>query len=123
GILQQSALARLPGRTRIAAIGQCDDPGPVGDDATKAVEEAGEIIAIAMEVEHDRTARLGRNVPDDELLAVSRRQDMLFGFRKARRLWRRAHTGRGRKQNRALREEQCEQTTDITSRNDDQEPF
>ena len=48
---------------------------------------------------------------------------MLFGFRKAGRLRRRARARRGRKQNGALREEQHEQSAGITDRDDDQEPF
>ena len=59
--------------------------GTVGDDAAKAAEEAGKIIAVAVEVEHDRTARPGRHMPDNDLLTVSGGQDMFFGFRKAGR--------------------------------------
>ena len=62
-------------------------------------------------------------MPDDDFLTVRRGQDMLFGCRKARLLRRRARDGGNRKQKRALREEQREETADITGRNDNQEPF
>ena len=48
----------------------------------KAAEEPGQIIAIAVEIKHDRMARLGRHVPDDDLLAIRGRQDMFFGLGK-----------------------------------------
>ena len=49
GILQQPLLARLPARAGIAAIGQRDEAGAVGDELAKAADEAGQKIAIAVE--------------------------------------------------------------------------
>jgi hypothetical protein len=73
----------LPARSGIAAIGQRDDPGAISDQVAKAAEEAGEEVAVAVEVQDDGMTRFGRNVPDDDLLTVRRGQHMLFGFRKA----------------------------------------
>src|SRR6202041_2879150 len=111
------------GRSGIAAIGQRDYPGAVGDQIAKAAKEASEKIAVAVEVENDRMAGLGRDMPDDDFFTVRRGQNMLFGLRKAGLLRRRAHDSRDRKQKRALREKQHRKTADISDRNDNQQPF
>ena len=49
-------------------------PVPSAIEVAKAAEEAGEEIAVAVEVEDDGMARLGRHVPDDDLFAVRRGQ-------------------------------------------------
>ncbi len=122
-VREQPVLARLSTRAGIAAIGQRDDAGPVSDDVAKAAEEAGQKIAIAVKIEHDRMARLRRNVPDDDLLAIRRGENMLFSFRKTGRLGRRAHRLRYRKDERALREEQHRKTAEIADRCENDEPF
>ena len=66
-----------------------------------------------MKVENDGTAGFGRDMPDDDFFTVRRGQDMFFGVREAGRLRRRARDGRNRKQERALREEQHNETADI----------
>src|SRR5947207_10247074 len=68
-------------------------------------------------------ARPRRNVPDDDLLAVRRGQNVLFGFREAGCLRRRAGGARNRKQERALHHEQHGERAGISDGNDDQEPF
>src|SRR4051794_16341756 len=76
-----------------------------------------------MEVEDNGTTGPGRNMPDDDLFTVRRVQHMLFGFRKAGRLWRRALGGGYRKQEGALRKKQSGKPAGITDRNDNQQPF
>src|ERR1700709_2785854 len=67
--------------------------------------------------------RLGRNVPDDDLLTIRRGQELFFGFRKARGFGGRAFRLRYRKEERALRKKQHAKTGDINGRDDNQEPF
>src|SRR3984893_18926156 len=68
-------------------------------------------------------AGLGGHMPDDDRLAVFGREEMLFGFAKARGQRRRSADRRNRKQDRALLEVQHGKAAEIEHRNDNQEPF
>src|SRR3984893_13902575 len=68
-------------------------------------------------------AGLGGHMPDDDLLAVFGREEMLFGFAKARSQRRRSADRRYRKQDRALLEVQYGKGAEIEDRNDNQEPL
>ena len=66
---------------------------------------------------------LCRDMPDDDLLAIRRRQDMLFRFRKAGGFGGSAYGLRNRKDQRPLREKQQRKTAEITARCENDEPF
>ena len=76
-----------------------------------------------MEVEDDGTAWFRRHVPDDDLLAIHRGQDLLLDI---------METGGGRcdalargngKQDRALHQQHGGEPADVTDGDDDQQPF
>ena len=76
-----------------------------------------------VKIDHNRTARFGRHVPDDDPFPIRSGQDLLLGLRKAGRLGRDASGLRDRKDERALREEQHDETGEIAGRGNDDEPF
>src|SRR5258708_39638640 len=80
-------------------------------------------ISVAGKINHDRTARFCRDVPNDDLLIVCRGQKMFFSLRKASSLGRRAHRLRYRKDERPLREKQDDKTTEIADRYENDERF
>ncbi len=76
-----------------------------------------------MKIQNDGMSGLCREVPGDDLLAVRRGQQMLFGLRKTGRGGRGALGARYRKQERPLSQIQDGKAADITDRNDDEQPF
>src|SRR6266851_2429546 len=122
-ILQQSALARMPARPGIAAIGQCHETGPVGGHPFEAADAACEKVAIAGEKQDHRPTGLRRHMPDNDLLAIRGGQDVLLGFRKTGGARRRAPDRRNRKQHLALLEEQHGKAAALDQQDDKQKPF
>src|SRR5262249_39305970 len=121
-ILEQPALGRRAGRAAIAAIVDRDEPGARRRDALEAIGARRKRAAIAMEIEHDWLVALRREMPGDDLLAVTCFEYDLLGLRKA--------GGRGRGalrvgkiQELALREEHHCRESEIADGRDDECPF
>ena len=123
GIAQQPLLAGPSARAGIAPIGQRDEAGTVSGDASKMADERSQEITIAGKIDHGRMARSRRHVPDNDLLAIRRRQNMFFRFRKAGSFGSGAYGLRDRKHQRPLREEQDRKTAEIAARGENDEPF
>ncbi len=124
-ILKQPRFGRPPAGAGVTPIGQGDEPGPVGRDASKPVDGASQEIAVAGKIQHDRMSRFGRNMPDNDLLAIRRRQKMFFSFRKAGRFRRRSLRLRNRKEQRRAAGRTVKQRAHRGSRADSEsdEPF
>jgi len=122
-VVQQPLLARHPARARIAAIGQGNEAGAVGDHRLETADAAGEKIAITREVQDHGMAGLGRHVPEDDSLTVRRGQDMLFRLGKAGGIGSGAADGRDRKQHLALADIQHEETGAIDGRENNGDPL
>src|SRR5262249_23451823 len=122
-VVQEPLLAGPSAGAGVAAIRQRNEPRSVGNDVAEAPDEAGEKISIPRKVDDDTMARSCRDRPDDHALTVACAQRVLLGVVEAGLLWRRAHCRRNRKNERALREEQRREPTDVSERRNDEDPF
>ena len=122
GVEQQALLARHTGRSAVAAVRQRNQSRSICGHRAKARHASGQEIAVAMEEQNDGTVALGRHVPDDDLLAVRRVEDMLLRRRKLRRGGRGA-LGLARIEKITLHEIQQRDRSGIAENDDRNEPF
>ncbi len=122
-VLQQPAFAGLPARSRITAIGQRHEAGAVRNHAFETTDPAGEKIAVAGKKENDGMAGFCRHMPDNDLLAIGRGENVLLGLRKPGGGRRGTPHRRNRKQHRPLLEKENAEAAEIADRYHYREPF